>query len=681
MPALGRPDLRHWEWYYLNRLCHADRVSGINHSDKTDFWIFALSFHPKNTYFVSAGGLPSGALTGQPPDAQRITPGEAKIWEIATGRCLATLTGHQASIQSADFSPDGHWLATGASDGTVRLWNGETFALHSSIPGVNAYVQCVRSAPDSRSLAIGNHESVIVWDLTNKCRRYTLPTPVRGGNLALAFSRQGDRLAAGWTLATNEKGLAIWDLRTGLPVSHHVSPGPVAGLSFSPDGRFLATADGSDRIQVWDAEGSRLIRHLSGHSEDISSLMFCPDGRLVSAGEGRTVRIWNVNAGRVEAEYRGHEMGILCLAVSPDGRYLASADKLAQVKLWDSHKNPGGVAFNSCSGQGEYLGQLTFSADGPSILTVADDLEAPDHHYLDIRDASTGLMKGRLSLQPRLNNQGLHRILAFSGDGRRLCGLDWADHDSVRVYDTANGSTIASSRAPEVSINAVAMTHDGASFALSGWRFVTSGPEPILRTELSIRDSNTGQRLRTIGLPAGHVPTQLAFSPDGRRLAVSTRPTVVENGELSRLPHALVHIWDVIGRQAPLLLDIRHEAACMCLSFSPDGNRLASVGLDNTLQMVNAHTGRAVFRAATNSGSPTSVIFSPDGRRLAVAGMDGVVRLWDAANGNAFQSLRGFGPRGSGHYGFTARLAFSPDGSRLASNDWDGTVTIWDASP
>ena len=59
----------------------------------------------------------------------------------------------------------------------------------------------------------------------------------------------------------------------------------------------------------------------------------------------------------------------------------------------------------------------------------------------------------------------------------------------------------------------------------------------------------------------------------------------------------------------------------------------------------------------------------------------GLVRLWDAANGNAFQSLSGFGPRGSGHYGFTERLAFSPDGSRLASNDWDCTVTIWDASP
>jgi WD40 repeat protein len=178
-----------------------------------------------------------------------------------------------------------------------------------------------------------------------------------------------------------------------------------------------------------------------------------------------------------------------------------------------------------------------------------------------------------------------------------------------------------------------------------------------------------------------HVATQLAFSPDGKRLASSIRASEFHDRELTPLPRATVYLWEVANRNGPLVLDNRHEGALTCLAFSPDGTRLVSIGVDNTVQLVDVRTGRAVFPVSSASGTLTSVIFSPDGRRLAAAGMDGIVRVWDASNGNALLSLRGLGPPGGGHYGFTARLAFSPDGSRLASNDWDGTVTIWNATP
>ena len=90
-------------------------------------------------------------------------------------------------------------------------------------------------------------------------------------------------------------------------------------------------------------------------------------------------------------------------------------------------------------------------------------------------------------------------------------------------------------------------------------------------------------------------------------------------------------------------------------------------------------TGRPFFDAVQEPRAPTGLMFSPDGRRLGRRGTDGLAHLWDADRGDRLLTLRGLGPPGSGHYGFTARVAFSPDGSRLAANDWDGTITIWDA--
>jgi WD40 repeat protein len=155
---------------------------------------------------------------------------------------------------------------------------------------------------------------------------------------------------------------------------------------------------------------------------------------------------------------------------------------------------------------------------------------------------------------------------------------------------------------------------------------------------------------------------------------------------MTRAPTASVYVWSIPdaagGSPAPpLVLEGPFHGGIMCVTFSPDGSRLAAAATDGVVRAWAADTGRPLFDAVKEPRAPSGLAFSPDGRRLAGAGTDGLVHLWDADRGDRLLTLRGLGRPGTGHFGFTARVAFSPDGSRLAANDWDGTITVWDAGP
>ena len=189
------------------------------------------------------------------------------------------------------------------------------------------------------------------------------------------------------------------------------------------------------------------------------------------------------------------------------------------------------------------------------------------------------------------------------------------------------------------------------------WRPSAAGAHSS-RSEIRNLSSRASERIEIEGPRNRRKP--IAFSPDGRRLAIGTHD-------------ARIQIRDVDTLQVTQTIT-GHADRVSCIRYAPEGNLLATSSADKTIRLWRSDTGELKAVLSGHSGNVTSVAFSVDGRTLASAGIDNTVKLWSVESGQLTTTLRG-------HTRAVTVVEFSPRGNLLASAAEDGTVRLWLAGP
>lgn len=679
----GGEDLRGFEWYYLFDLSMSRR--GLFVIDAQQGMIDAAAFSPTEDVLATAGkngpvklwdvtsgrllrALPRGAATralAYSPDGRQLAladrDGSIRLWDVAASRVARTLTGHKGEALAVAFAPDGKSLASTGEDLTVRLWeaqSGKARVLQGSIVAETS----VAFSPDGTTLATGNRGGVVrILDVASGRPRqswrtgFEAATPVR-------YAPNGKLLAVGSSRGT----VSLWSPATGdkrgvLPAHAQM----IWDIAFSPDGSSLATASADSTVKLWELSALREERTLRGHSAGAGAVAFSRDGRrLASGGIDQSVIVWDRFQDQEFDELRGPMEDVLALAFTPAGDRLITAGgrtfdrkRPGEIGIWDvSTKKIHSVLQHGPPSQ---VQSLAFSADSRLLAVARGDAQPVGQPgWVQVWDTTTRQEIAQL----RGHRQPVWWV-AFSPD-RNVLASAAADGNAydrpgeVKIWELPSGRELASIQSEKGGFFDVAFAPGGGPLAIACLDggvhlWAASGDKPLA-------DPLRG--------PPG-VPGCLAFSPDGRTLAVSYLDFAAMSAP------ADVRLWDIATRKEKLRLTGR-MASVLRLAFAPDGRTLATASFDGLVKLWDVTTGSERTSLKAHAGPALALAFSPDGKLLATGANllikpEGEMKLWDVETGKQRNDFTGLtGPMQA--------VAFSPDGKQLAAANQLGALKLWD---
>ncbi|MEG4168191.1 MULTISPECIES: WD40 domain-containing protein [unclassified Microcoleus] len=531
------------------------------------------------------------------------------------------------SVRSVIFSPDGKLLATGDTDGIVRLWEASSYREILTCKGHTNVVESVAFSPDGKILASGSYENTIkLWDVkTGECLK------VLHGHtesvMSVTFNPDGNILASG----SFDRTIRLWDIHTGeccKILQDHTKV--VFSVAFHPAGEMLATGSGDQTLRLWNINSGECLKILHGHTQNVFSVAFNATGEILASGSAdKTVKLWNIGTGECLKTLEGNFDQIRSIAFSPNGEILASGSHDRTAKLWDINS---GECLNTLQGHNDRVGSLAFHPGGEILVSGSYD------KTLKLWDINSGECLNTLQ-----GHSTQVRSIAFSPNGEMFASAD--DEQTVKLWDVSSGECLQILHGHLDRVNLVAFNPSGEMLASASY-------DQTLR----LWNLRSGECLHT--LPEfGNETRSIAFSPSGKILASAGHDQTVR-------------LWDIrTGECLKTLPGVKSSVSSS--AFSPLGEIFASAGFDGTVRLWDIHTGECLHILQGHTGWSRAIAFSQNGEILASGSVDRTVRLWDVRTGECLQILQG-------HTDWIRSVAFSYSGEIVASGSVDGTVRIWD---
>lgn len=421
--------------------------------------------------------------------------------------------------------------------------------------------------------------------------------------------------------------------------------GRLTGTAWSPDGKQLALAT-SIGVFVLDSQGSN-VQFILDTTGAVECVTFSPDGKLLATGEeSGLVRIWENGSGKEILALGGHLRKVNRTAFSPDGKWLVSGSDDRSVRLWDIEK--GQAAWVTEENVKEIEG-VAFSPDGKTVISGGLDF------HLKVWDAGSG----KLLLD--VANPAVIYDVAYSPDGKTI--YTSLGNMTVRSWDAATGQPQEVMGGVATLISSLAVSADGKYIAAGD----VSGKVYVWDQEGNRVSSFANERLlRNISLDFDYT-NQVAFLPDSKRLSsgiwddtlviwnVETNTKETEFSWLSEYnkgavfsPNSsilavqsvddVIKIWNVAQNKALYSIP---GGLVEGRVFSYDSRYLAIKLNASTLQIIEVQTGKQVFQFGGHQ-SIESISFSSDGKMLS-SGVDRDMHLWSLISGQEIIMEKNYG--------------------------------------